>query len=78
MEEVLELLDGADSLIVSVNPQLHPDRLMAVLALPTLPAEEVRSGLLWIVGNYGHAREHLGHIQLTRQLYEDGRSSALS
>jgi len=25
-----------------------------------------------LAGNYGHAREHLGHIQLTKQLFLDG------
>ncbi len=44
-------------------------RLQRLLSLPTLPAEERRSGLTWLAGNYGHAREHVGHIQLTAQLY---------
>ncbi len=29
------------------------------------------TGLHWLLTNYGHAREHLGHIQLTRQLYAE-------
>jgi hypothetical protein len=76
MDEVLELVDGADDLITAVKPHLDPDRLKAVFALPTLPAKEVRSGLTWLVGNYGHAREHVGHIQLTKQLFQDEKSSA--
>jgi hypothetical protein len=28
-----------------------------------------KPGLEWLVSNYGHAREHLAQIQLTRQLY---------
>jgi hypothetical protein len=24
----------------------------------------------WLIQNYGHAREHLAQIQLTKQLYE--------
>lgn len=75
IREVAELLDEADRLIATVKSQLGPDRLTTAIALPTLPAEEVRSGLTWIVGNYGHAREHLGHIQLTKQLYEDEQTS---
>jgi hypothetical protein len=27
-----------------------------------------RPGLEWLVSNYGHAREHLAQIQLTKQL----------
>ena len=32
-----------------------------------------RPGLEWLVTNYGHAREHLAQIELTRQLYEAKR-----
>jgi Protein of unknown function (DUF1572) len=74
--EVRALLDRADDLIVTVTAQLDPDRLSSVFSLPTLPRDEVRSGLTWLVGNYGHAREHVGQIQLTRQLYEGQHSSA--
>src|SRR5215207_9472705 len=28
-----------------------------------------QTGLHWLVTNYGHAREHLAHIELTKQLY---------
>ncbi len=31
-----------------------------------------KPGLEWLVSNYGHAREHLAQIQLTRQLYGPG------
>jgi hypothetical protein len=27
-------------------------------------------GLEWLVSNYGHAREHLAQIELTKQLYD--------
>jgi hypothetical protein len=29
-----------------------------------------KAGLEWLLSNYGHAREHLAQIQLTKQLYE--------
>ncbi len=76
MGEVLDLIDGADDLVAATTPRIDPDRLSSIFALPTLPAEEMRSGLTWLVGNYGHAREHLGHIQLTKQLYQAEQSSA--
>src|SRR5271165_712535 len=76
MGEVLELLDRADELITTVAPLLDSDRLTSAIALPTLPAEEVRTGITWLVGNYGHAREHVGHIQLTKQIYQGEHSSA--
>jgi hypothetical protein len=67
--EVLALLDAADALIAEAKPRIDANRLQENIALPTLPAEEVRSGLTWLVGNYGHACEHLGHMQLTKQFY---------
>jgi len=70
--DVLHELDTADDLIEELRPWIRPGRLRAYLPLPTLPAEERRSGLTWLVANYGHGREHIGHIQLTRQLYRAG------
>jgi hypothetical protein len=67
--EVLLALDGADDLLVDLEPRMDARRLTAELSLPTLPYEETRPGLTWLVGNYGHAREHIGQIQLTKQLY---------
>ena len=66
--EVLALLDAADALIGEAAPRIDATRLQETIALPTLPAE-MGSGLTWLVGNYGHACEHLGHLQLTKQLY---------
>jgi hypothetical protein len=66
--DVLGLLDVADRLLSELVGRIDPDRLSAQIRLPTLPAEEMRSGLTWLVANYGHAREHLGQIQLTSQL----------
>ncbi len=65
---LLLLLDGADDLIVDLAPRIDFNRLEAEFPLPTLPASDVRPGLSWLIGNYGHTREHLGQIQLTKQL----------
>lgn len=65
-EELLVLLDEADhglelldSITAADLTELHPrgDR-------PPLP------GLDWLMSNYGHAREHLAQIELTKQLYD--------
>lgn len=69
MAEVAGALEQADCLIAVAGPKVDGDRLSDRLSLPTLPPHEQRSGLTWLVGNYGHAREHVGHIQLTTQLY---------
>jgi hypothetical protein len=68
LAQVTSALEEADLLIADLGPQIDGDRLLRRLSLPTLPLEE-RYGLTWLVGNYGHAREHVGQIQLTRQLY---------
>jgi DinB superfamily len=67
-EEVLRLLKDADDLIGELEPRIGVSHLSAELPLPTLPPDEVRTGLTWLIGNYGHAREHLGQIQITRQI----------
>ena len=50
------------------EPRIDATRLQS-FALPTPPAEQVRSGLTWLVGNFGDGCDHVGHIQLTKQLY---------
>ena len=68
-QDVLQLLDSADDLIVELERRIDGTRLAAEFPLQTLPTDDVRSGLSWLIGNYGHAREHVGQIQLTKQLY---------
>jgi hypothetical protein len=67
MSDVVGLIDAADDLITELAARIDDAHLGAEISLPTLPAE-CRSGLAWLVGNYGHAREHVGQIQLTKQL----------
>jgi hypothetical protein len=74
MTALLRELHAADELINEMRPQITASRLRTHGVLPTLPANEHQSGLTWLVGNYGHAREHVGHIQLTRQLYQGSAS----
>ena len=76
MPEVLQLIDGADDLVTALEPRIDGSRLEAMVTLPTLPSDQVRSGLTWLVGNYGHACEHVGHVQLTKQLHRQGTTSA--
>jgi hypothetical protein len=71
-DDVVDELGTADRLIAELGPRITTDRLVSLVSLPTLPADERRPGLTWLVGNYGHAREHVGHIQLTKQLYQAG------
>jgi hypothetical protein len=72
VSEVLGELQAADDLITELESEIGRHRLRRCVSLPTLPDDERRSGLTWLAGNYGHAREHVGHIQLTKQLFQGG------
>jgi hypothetical protein len=71
-EDLLAQVDAADSLLSELGPALTSDRLETLRALPTLPEHETRPGMTWLIGNLGHAREHIGHAHLTKQIW-DGR-----
>ncbi|MGH2613987.1 MAG: DinB family protein [Thermomicrobiales bacterium] len=71
-EDLLRELDQADSYLEALAPRITAENLAAELARGE---REPQTGLHWLVNNYGHAREHLGHIQLTRQLYSQARSA---
>ena len=58
-------LDAADRLLDEVGPRLTAARLRATVERPLRPP---RTGLGWLVENSCHAREHLAHLELTRQI----------
>jgi len=68
--DVLDQIRHAVSLLDDLAPTLTDDRALALTALPTLSSDDRRSGMTWLVGNLGHAREHMGHLRLTVQLYD--------
>jgi len=65
---VFRQLDEADEIVAAVLPRLTAERLVTLTSLPTLDPDERRPGVTWLVGNLGHAREHVGHASLTKQL----------
>lgn len=62
---LLAALDAADALIDDLAARITAEDLAASRPRRTSPPE---TGLHWLLTNYGHAREHLAHIQLTKQL----------
>jgi len=66
-EDLLAVLDQADREV---------DELLGGLTTDDLTENrprgenEPRPGLYWLISNYGHAREHLAQIELTKQLYD--------
>ena len=65
-EDLIRQLDQADSYLEAMAPRITPENLAEPL---TRGERGPETGLHWLVTNYGHAREHLAHIQLTKQLY---------
>lgn len=63
--DLLVKLDEADALIDDLAARISAEDLEASRPRRTSAPE---TGLHWLVTNYGHAREHLAHIQLTKQL----------
>jgi len=76
--ELFELLEGADELVDDIGPDLTAGLLRRLVALPTLPADERRPGTTWLVAACGHAREHLGQMMLTAQLYNQAKHRAIA
>ena len=66
-ERLLEMIDAAAS---------EMDELLAAVTASDITDlrprgdRPPRPGIEWLASNYGHAREHLAHIELTKQLYD--------
>lgn len=65
--ELLAAIDHADELLTKHGENITEDDL---LATRTRPNREPQLAMHWLINNYGHAREHLGHLQLTAQIYQ--------
>lgn len=66
-DDLLHRIDTADTDLERLGMSITERDLFTSRARPNKTAAQ--SGLFWLVRNYGHAREHLAHVQLTRQLY---------
>lgn len=71
-EELRQRIDAAEALLLELAPQITADRLEAEIPRPN---RRPQKGLYWLIRNNSHAREHLGHIQLTRQVYAQTQRS---
>jgi DinB family protein len=66
-ERLLEMIDAADremGELISAATDADLNELRPRGDRPPRP------GLEWMISNYGHAREHLAQIELTKQLYD--------
>src|SRR5438105_9260526 len=68
--------EAADLLALLDQMDREVDELLGALTVEDLTENrprgdnEPRPGLYWLISNYGHAREHLAQIELTKQLYD--------
>jgi hypothetical protein len=65
--DLLALLDQADRELEEHIAALTPADLTEMRPRGDRPP---RPGIEWLASNYGHAREHLAQVELTRQLYD--------
>ncbi|MGH7867653.1 MAG: DinB family protein [Candidatus Dormibacteraceae bacterium] len=65
--ELLARLDSADQELDQHLPALTPADLTDLRARGDRAPQP---GIVWLLGNYGHAREHLAQVELTKQLYD--------
>ena len=72
-DELLRRLDAGDALLAELAARITADDLAAIRPRGDRPPQ---TGLHWLLTNYGHAREHLAHVELTKQLYEAGAGAA--
>jgi hypothetical protein len=68
VKDLLDALDAADRLIDELAPAIDATALAKEWPRPD---NEPHPGIYWFINNYGHAREHLAHLQMTKQLFPD-------
>lgn len=64
---LLDAIDRADAALMEHAPAITASDLEATRSRP---GREPQTGLHWLLNNYGHAREHLGHLHVTVQLLQ--------
>jgi hypothetical protein len=68
-EELVRRIVATDRLLEELGPQITEEDLMTSRVRPSALSNEPGSGLYWLLNSYGHAREHLAQLQLTKQLF---------
>ena len=66
-DRLLEMIDAADLEMRELIAAVTEADLMELRPRGDRPP---RPGIEWMTSNYGHAREHLAQIELTKQLYD--------
>jgi len=66
-DDLVRRLDAADAVLADLGAAITAADLTTQRPRGDMGPQ---TGLYWLVSNYGHAREHLAHLQLTKQLSE--------
>jgi hypothetical protein len=66
-DRLIAMIDAADREMDEQIAALTPADLSDLRPRGDRPP---RPGIQWLITNYGHAREHLAQIELTKQLYD--------
>ena len=66
-ERLLEMIDAADREMGELIAAVTEADLTELRPRGDRPP---RAGIEWMISNYGHAREHLAQVELTKQLYD--------
>jgi DinB superfamily len=73
-EELLTRIRDADRRLEELGPEITDEDLATLRVRPSAVRNRTpRTGLFWLLNSYGHAREHLAQLQLTKQLFDEAR-----
>ena len=68
-EQLLRRIEATDRLLEELGTQFSDEDLATRRVRPSAVRNRTaKTGLFWLLNSYGHAREHLAHLQLTKQL----------
>ena len=68
-EQLLSRIEAADRLLEELGTLISDEDLATSRVRPSAVRNRTpRTGLFWLLNSYGHAREHLAQLQLTKQL----------
>jgi hypothetical protein len=75
-EELLSRIHDTNRLLEEVGPQITDEDLATPRVRPSAVRNRTpQTGLFWLLNSYGHAREHLAQLQLTKQLFDETHQS---
>jgi hypothetical protein len=77
-EELLSRIQDTGRLLEELGPQITDEDLATLRVRPSaVRSRTPRTGLYWLLNSYGHAREHLAQLQLTKQLFDETHQSEM-